>query len=148
MGKVRRASTAKSGEFTKLLFVNFAEFNVSWDSIRVYEENACAAAAAHNDCWAKMEAEQELEREATRRKQEEDRRKQAEQELGQEVYKRKQEEDRRKQVEQELEREATKRKVEEDKRKQAEGELEGEKERAARLETELQALKEMCRGQD
>jgi len=74
-----------------------------------------------------MEAEQELEREATRRKLEEDRRKQAEQELGQEAYKRG---------------------LEEDKRKQAERELEREKERAARLETELQALKEMRRGQD
>ena len=62
-----------------------------------------------------MEAEQELEWQATRQKQEEDRRKQAEWEL---------------------EREAVR-------RKQAEAEREWEKERAERLETELRALGEI-----
>ena len=81
-----------------------------------------------------MEAEQELEREATRQKQEEDRWKQ--------------EEDRQKQAEQEMEWEAYQWKLEEDRWKQMEGELEQGKEWAARLKTELQALKEMLRGQD
>jgi Skp family chaperone for outer membrane proteins len=95
-------------------FTNLGESDVSQDSIRVNEENANAAGAAHKDRMAKIEAEEG--------------RKQAEQELEREAIRRKQEEDRRKQAE--VEREREKRRAER------------EKQRAERLEEELRALRE------
>jgi len=109
-------------------FANFGESDVSQDSIRVNEENANAAGAAHKDRMAKIEAEEG-------RKQAEAGRKQAEQELEREAIRRKQEEDRRKQAE--VEREREKRRAEREKER-----AEREKERAERLEAELRALRE------